>query len=809
MDAEAIRDEIERAAASVATAWPLHSFVAANPLAGFEDRPFPAAVRAGERLFGARGYPSAETFRRAWATGRIDPELLSARLADHGYDDADPEALLDRMAASESESESVSWSATRAADGPEAQVEHVLTTWLAAALDEGRADWAMPGREAGFYDAVRSVAPHDRRIPDRTAVADLPDDPIDAIRAVLADHPSDRPGAIFEHQFAALPGWTGLIRHRVAAETDRASACPVTLAGYLAVRLVLVDLFDAPVPVEPPARPSASDDGDAVPLAEIWLGAWEATYRDELVAAVADAGRSLPPAADRDDDRPAAQLAFCIDTRSEPIRRHVERAGPYETRGYAGFFGIPMRYESPDAPTAVDACPPIVDADHRIADRPTDGPARAAYDRWSRLRTAGRELRHALGTNPGTAFGFVETAGIGYGLALTARTLLPTRVADVVAAVRGRVPDVPGFCTPTVDHEPDATGELPLGLTPAEQVEYAATAFELTGWTEFARIVAFVGHASETTNNPFAASLDCGACAGNPGGPNARVLATICNDQRVRAGLRERGHEIPADTVFLAGEHDTTTDEITLHDGAVPGSHAADLDRLRADLADARAGAAAERAGDRSAGIPEAERRAADWAEPRPEWGLAGNAAFVIGRRALTAGLDLDGRVFLHSYDPTTDSGGDALDAILAGPAVVTRWINAAYYFATVDPDGYGSGSKVTQNPVGNVGVYQGNGGDLATGLPLQSVRASADEPYHRPLRLSLVVEAPVERVAGALERNDHLLDLLDGGWLSLTAVDPGREHRAVRYDGDGAWTPARPAAAPAETPAPGPAAED
>jgi uncharacterized protein YbcC (UPF0753/DUF2309 family) len=803
MDAEAVRDEIERAAASVARAWPLHSFVTANPLAGFEDRPFPAAVRAGEGLFGARGYPSAETFRRAWTTGRIDPEILSARLADHGYDDADPEALLDRMAAAESESASGSVSGA-AADGPEARAERVLTTWLAAALDEGRADWSMPGREAGFYHAVRSLAPHDRRIPDRAAVAGLSDDPIDAIGAVLADHPPDRWGAIFEHQFAALPGWTGLIRHRVATETDWGAASPVTLAGYLAVRLVLLDLFDAPI--EPPARPAAPEDEDAVSLPELWLRAWEATYRDALVAAVADAGRSLPSGSDRDedDDRPAAQLAFCIDTRSEPIRRHVERAGPYETHGYAGFFGIPMRYEGYDASTAVDACPPILDAGHRIADRPTDGPARAAHDRWSRLRTAGRELRHALGTNPATAFGFVENAGLGYGLALAARTLLPTRVADALGALDDRVPDVYEFCTPTVDREPDAAGDLPLGLTPAERVEYAATAFDLTGWTEFARIVAFVGHASETTNNPFAASLDCGACAGNPGGPNARVLAAICNDERVRAGLRERGHEIPADTVFVAGEHDTTTDEITLYDGAVPESHAADLARLRADLADARAGAASERA----AGVAETERRAADWAEPRPEWGLAGNAAFVIGRRALTADLDLDGRVFLHSYDPATDPDGDALEAILAGPAVVTQWINAAYYFATVDPAGYGSGSKVTQNPVGNVGVHQGNGGDLATGLPLQSVRAGADEPYHQPLRLSLVVEAPVERVTGALARVDHLTDLLDGGWLSLTAVDPGREHRAVRYDGDGAWTPARPTAAPAEPAAPG-TAED
>jgi hypothetical protein len=232
---------------------------------------------------------------------------------------------------------------------------------------------------------------------------------------------------------------------------------------------------------------------------------------------------------------------------------------------------------------------------------------------------------------------------------------------------------------------------------------------------------------------------------------------------------------------------------VTLFDGDVPASHANDLERLRADLETARAGAAAERAADMgadpSAGVRETERRAADWAETRPEWGLAGNAAFVIGRRSLTADLDLDGRSFLHSYDPATDPDGDALEAIMTGPMVVAQWINSQYYFATVDNAVYGSGSKVTQNPVGNVGVYQGNGGDLMTGLPLQSLLAADDEPYHQPLRLSVVIDAPVERVREVLARHEHLTDLLDNGWLSLTVVDPEREYRAFHYDGGLAWT--------------------
>ena len=828
-----VDDCLERAAERVGEVWPLHSFVTANPLAGFEDRPFPAAVRAGERLFGGRGYPDATVFQRALADGRIDSDRLSAALTAHGHTD-DPERLLDRMADSAGDS-SAATGATTARD----RAEGALTKWLAAFFDEGRAEWSLPERERGFYDAVRRVAAHDRTLPDRSVVADLPDDPVAAVAAFLADQPRDRWEAIVESHLTALPGWTGLVVHRIETDGDWQSTYPVTLAGYLAVRLALTESFGAAID---PGRGGVGEPGDHepgdgesdtpvaardVPLEEPWLAAWEATYREQLVEALTDAGRSAldggdgrDTAGERTVDRPDAQFVFCIDTRSEIVRRHVEAAGDYETHGYAGFFGVPVRYEGYGTDVSVDACPPILDAQHRVRDRPTasrgdnedrravdnengrrvdsgghqavDDDRRAVYDAWRGVKRAAGELVHTLRGNPGTAFGFVETAGSGYGLALAARTLLPDRVYDALTAADDRVPDTHEFCEPTTDHEPAADGALPVGFTLDEKVEYAATAFELMGWETFARVVAFVGHASQTANNPFDASLDCGACAGNPGGPSARLLASICNESAVRERLRERGHEIPADTVFVAGEHNTTTDEITLYDGRIPESHAADLDRLRADLASAQAGATAERVGEgvgSGGGVREAQRRAADWAETRPEWGLAGNAAFVIGRRSLTEGLNLDGRAFLHSYDPTTDPDGEALAAILAGPMVVTQWINSQYYFASVDNAVYGSGSKVTQNPVGNVGVYQGNGGDLMAGLPAQSLTAAADEPYHQPLRLSTVVEAPVERVTDVLAGHDHVRALLDNGWLSLTVVDPDDGYEPVHYDGELSWT--------------------
>jgi hypothetical protein len=829
----AIEGSIEAAADAVGSVWPLHSFVTANPLAGYEDRPFHEAVEDAERLLGGDGYPSADVFRRAWESGQISPEILRTHLAAHGYDD-DPEASLDRMAAAESAatngpmaakpvdtsesmaakpvdtSESMAAKpvdtsesmAAKPADSSDAtptatdRVDAVLTKWLAAFLDQGRAEWSMPNREQGFYEAFRTVAPHDGDIPDGDAVAGLTDRPLDAIRDRLADRSVGEWKDVFEFQLAALPGWTGFIKQRAVTGDAWQSTYPITLPGYLAVRLTLVDLFDAPLA---PAEASdvggatGTDEGD-VPLPEVWLTAWEATYRAELVAPLTDASEAV--AETPDGDRPDAQLVFCIDTRSEVIRRHVESAGDYETHGYAGFFGIPMRYDGYDSEVAVDACPPILDPRHRVADRPTkdSGGARDAYDRRHGAFEAGKAAIKSLKSNAATAFSLVESTGVGYGAALAARTLLPARVHDLTDAVGRYVPDDHEFCEPAVDYDPDSPHELRDGLRLDEKVEYAAAAFELMGWEEFARVVAFVGHAGQTANNPFGSSLDCGACAGNPGGPNARVLAAICNDDAVRRELRDRGIDVPEDTVFVAGEHNTTTDEVELYAGDVPETHEDDVERLRADLATARARAAAERAGDpgsdAESAVRETERRAADWAETRPEWGLAGNAGFVVGPRALTEGLDLDGRSFLHSYDWTTDPEGDALEAILTGPLVVTQWINAQYYFATVDNAVYGSGSKVTHNPVGNVGVYQGNGGDLMAGLPLQSLTSADDEPYHQPIRLSTVVHAPVERVTDVLAAHEEVTGLLDNDWLSLTVVDPQQDHRAFHYDEGLDWTP-------------------
>jgi uncharacterized protein len=124
----------------------------------------------------------------------------------------------------------------------------------------------------------------------------------------------------------------------------------------------------------------------------------------------------------------------------------------------------------------------------------------------------------------------------------------------------------------------------------------------------------------------------------------------------------------------------------------------------------------------------------------------------------------------------------------MTAPMIVANWINLQYYASTVDNRAFGSGNKALHNVVGQFGILQGNGGDLTTGLPWQSIH-DGRRLQHEPLRLLVVIEAPRGAVGAIIARHASVRSLVDNKWLNLLVIDG---ERFFRYSPSGDWRACR-----------------
>ena len=539
----------------------------------------------------------------------------------------------------------------------------------------------------------------------------------------------------------------------------------------------------------------------------VWIEAYEDSFREKMLKNISAHRGKTPELA----TRPHAQLAFCIDVRSESFRRHIETQGPYETFGFAGFFGIPISHQAFDSDQRASLCPVLLTPNHAVTETPRSGEEAALkkYSSGTRWRQLGQHFFHDMKHNPIGSMMIIDVLGLFFSLGLLGKTFLQKTFRGITSTIENRltqkVSTQISVSAPS-DPEHPKIGEvnakgIPEGLSQGFSLEERATfvenALRAMGLTKnFARFICLCGHGSETENNPYYGALDCGACGGAPGDANARVFAAMANETEVRSILKEKGLLIPNDTWFLPGKHNTTTDRVEFYDlEELPDSYTKDFQTLKKDLEEAGARQALERC----YRIPSAptkispeqafahvDERSCDWANTRPEWGLAGNGAFIIGRRKLTKGLDLGGRAFLHSYDPVADSEGIILEKIMTAPLIVGEWINMGYYFPSVDPWTYGSGSKVLHNVVGGVGMMLGSQSDLQMGFPLQTVN-NGNIHYHEPMRLLAIIEHTPHVISSIVQKHAILQQLFHNQWLNLIALD-SNHFEFHRYNADQTW---------------------
>jgi uncharacterized protein YbcC (UPF0753/DUF2309 family) len=731
-------------------------------------------------------------------------------------------------------------------------VDEIIHPWLirlcSVFLDQGMAYWPMPGREHGFYASVRTLLGQPHCIFPKY-LQGLDDEfrrqeflSFSAAAAVL-DYldtqyfHEDEWESVLQAELLALPGWAGLMRR---LEQDPALAphesVPCSLMDYLAVRLTMTRVASRmgaaeTIPQESPLKTqekrhlsraarvydaarvvslsadevtSLSDTEWSAFVSEVRACnglerrrilhfAYERWHEREILRGLAGHRqyRGLTPV----QGRPAAQVFFCIDEREESFRRALEETDPdVETFGAAGYFGVAVDYKGIDDPHGAAFCPVVVKPEHAVLERPKAEDSELLEQRRWRRKLLGQLTHNSFVSSRTLMRGWLSTTVLGLlsAVPLVGHLLAPRRYALLREWMNKTFLPEPRTELTLMRNTAQSQGAvsgLLMGFAAAEKAERVAGVLGPAGLSRgFARVVVILGHGSSSLNNPHESAHDCGACGGRRGGPNARLFAAMANRTEVRDLLRERGIEIPPDTWFVGGYHDTCNDEVEFYDlDGLPPAHAADLDRVRESFDKARARNAHERArrfescppGARpEVALRHVEERSEHLGEPRPEYGHCTNAICVVGRRSLTRGLFLDRRSFLASYDAAQDPDGRSLAGLMAAVVPVCAGISLEYYFSFVDNDRYGCGTKLPHNVTGLVGVMDGHASDLRTGLPWQMVE------IHEPVRMLFVVETAPENLLKLMEASASLRKLVQNRWIRLTTIDPQSARVHVYRDG-------------------------
>lgn len=800
--AQKVSEACQQACGAIAPAWPLDQSIAVNPYWKRVDKPVRQVAARMAVLGDINVFPTRDRIKAAWDKGEISHESLKAALDQNAfakslgvtpYDCIDAlqdqpapvvhlPLLIDVLDDDVEKHQRLSWRQA---------ITHQVSEACAAYFDQHQAEW-HPSESKGLYQFWHDSLTHDHGIgllmglPQLgKSIGNLPGTREEAEQWVLKrlGLPESVWADYLEAVLLTVNGWASWCAY-LGWQAGLAGQTDDHLRELLAIRLawgaILLDCKEDGV-VDFSFRliqrqwqyadEALKEAEETLVIDEVWQRALEQGYQQTL------ANELTQPKSEASTESPTVQAAFCIDVRSERFRRALETVCPTaQTFGVAGFFGLPIAYRpfatNHKRPQLPGLLAPSIEVTDQIV-KPGFNTKQSIKqhqkaNKARSLRFTRRMQWDSASQWPSAAFSFVEVAGFGY-LRKLHKWVMPAnkqRVNDDYADLPKQYQQL---ARPTM-----------LNASIEAQVDMAESMLKAMGLTDnFAPLVLLVGHGSQSHNNAHAASLECGACCGQTGEVNSRVLAIMLNKTEVRAGLQQKGINIPKMTTFVAALHNTTTDEVEGFDIDLLSQEVQlAWQSLQTTLSAAGHQVRSARAdnlnidGQKGAKplLNSYRRRANDGAQTRPEFGLAGNAAFVIASRARTKGINLEGRSFLHEYHPDQDPEGLLLEQLMTAPMLVTHWINWQYHASVSDPARMGSGNKLLHNVVGgNIAVYEGNGGDLRIGLSKQSLH-DGESWIHQPLRLTVVIDAPRKRIEKIMEKHAIVKQLVENQWLHLWA---------------------------------------
>lgn len=783
------------------TQGPLKDFIHHNPLHSFEQMKFYEAIFRASNIFGYRVTFTLTEYRNLYKIKRITPEVLRRVICDrfgsHTYKQWYDKMLNKtydwsiepRMGRLRNE-----WKRFYDIDLNNA-VQPLLFRIICSYLDQGIAVSPFPYEDKGLLHALRNLEEHGmvsffktdraRALLSDTSVT------ITDLLAILVGNTSYFASYVYDQQFAH-PGWSGMVSTIEDRPETLLYAKKITLKDMVHLELLFeIDalMYRFGTSWKPLGQMTTLvlDDmfretqyTELQEVLSVWHDAFEWSYYDTVLRGLTMALES--PVLDRGSSPKHFQAVLCIDEREYSFRTYVEQIEPNcETFGAPGFFGVAFYFHPAHAKFYDKLAPASMSPTHLIREKECNYPhmhgKEIMFTKESHTLVRGYILSYLLGFQ---AFGKLF-------MNLFFPAMSPA-IADSFSHMNASA-DLTILATGEWDNEHD----LQIGFTPAEmadRVEGTLRAIGLT--TDFAPLVYIIGHGSSSANNPHHGAHDCGACSGRPGLVNARVFASMANYKSVREILQSRMISIPEDTQFLAGHHDTASDEMRFFDDDLLSKentkhHQENIRKFEAAL-DFNAKERSRRfvsintRAHHKTIRADIKKRAVSYFEPRPELGHGTNAMCVVGRRDLTKRLFLDRRAFLQSYDYAQDPDGSVLLKVITPLPMVCGGINLEYFFSRMDNSVVGAGTKLPHNVMGLIGVANSSDGDLRLGLPLQMIEV------HDPVRLLMVIEHRPKVILATISNNPALYNWFINDWIHLIGVDP--EQKTLYRFANGGFTP-------------------
>jgi uncharacterized protein len=761
---------------------PLKDFIHHNTLHGFQEKSFFDALQNANEIFGYKTSLSIDEYRSMYAKGMISDEIM--HWVANNSTSIIP--LEDRLPLMKSFQENTVY---------KKRIGNLRQVWknklkidlntlvhlnlfklVGTYLDQGISAQSFPAGSDGLLKGVIELEKntfftffHSDRVRNLLFKEEKS---ITELLHILVGDEAYFEQYLYDQQFSH-PGWSGIvsvIEDKPSTLFDRKA---ISLSNYIHLELLLeIDALDKVLgednwqPIselcdEPPMNlfeDSKKDEEWAVK--QLWQQCFEFSYYDQVLRGVKEKAVENTVS----EKTPSFQAYFCIDDREESIRRHVEIIEPNcQTFGTPAHFNLPIFYKPAGGKFNTQVCPAPMTPKHLIVD-----------DRESEKKE--RDLHfHQSSHQLFSGWIISQTLGFWSAFKLFINIFKPT-VSPAHSSSFEHMSHKSQLIIENTNNEME--GELNIGFTVEEMTAIVEGELKRTGLTQnFAPLIYLFGHGGSSTNNPYYAGYNCGACSGRPSSLNSRVFAMMANRADVRKNLLDKGIVIPVTSQFIGALHDTTRDEFVYYDRrklseanfALHEANLATFDKALTNNAKERARQfiSVDIKQDALKVHEAVKARSVSLFEPRPELNHSNNCLCIVGSRTITKNLFLDQRAFLNSYDWKQDESGDLLLTILNAASPVCGGINLEYYFSRVDNENFGAGSKLPHNVIGLFGVANGIEGDLRTGLPIQMVEV------HDPLRLLMLIEQKPEMVLEVINRNPATLQWYQNEWVNLAVLHP------------------------------------